>query len=297
VWVAVSVAVAVGFGVTALARLTASADAADNVLSCGSVITEDTVLTHDLLDCEDGLRVAAPNVTLDLGGHELVGQGQGSGVYIEAEGVVVENGVIRGFGWGVRVSSASGTVVNDLDLASNGWGIEAWFSNGLHLARNTIHNNRSGVGIFFSADNQIVGNRLLNNQEWGIASYRAGVLADSNLVMRNGSGGIHVDSGRSVLTNNSSSRNAGDGIAVTDEICGELQFYSVGSNVADGNQRLGINVQQLKGCPPGSDPLGALDAGGDVARHNGDSRECTIVVCNRSRGQASRFWAAGSSAG
>ena len=51
--------------------LTATAGAADGVIGCGSVITEDTVLTRDLRGCESGLIIAAPGVTLDLNGHSI----------------------------------------------------------------------------------------------------------------------------------------------------------------------------------------------------------------------------------
>ena len=102
--------------------LTAAGAAADGVVGCGSVITEDTVLTHDLLDCENGLTVAAPDVTLDLGGHQIGGRGAGFGVGVGAQGAVVQNGTITCFGEGV-LGGGSESTVSHLDLLSNGVGV------------------------------------------------------------------------------------------------------------------------------------------------------------------------------
>ncbi len=52
---------------TAVCLLASTTDAA--ALACGDVITEDTTLEHDLLDCPgDGLIIGADNVTLRLNG-------------------------------------------------------------------------------------------------------------------------------------------------------------------------------------------------------------------------------------
>ena len=88
-WAAASAATALAWG------LTATGAAADGAIGCGSAITEDTVLTQDLLDCEDGLTIAAPDVTLDLGGHQIGGPRRRlAGCAIEAQTAVVRNGSI-----------------------------------------------------------------------------------------------------------------------------------------------------------------------------------------------------------
>ena len=93
--------------VAALWVLGGAAGAAEGDIQCGSVITEDVVLANDLLDCEDGLIVAAQDVTLDFAGHQIVGRGSaGIGVRVAADGVVVRNGTIRSFSTGVLSAAA-----------------------------------------------------------------------------------------------------------------------------------------------------------------------------------------------
>jgi hypothetical protein len=139
-----------------------------------------------------------------------------------------------------------------------------------------------GIELFFTVDNEIVGNRILDNGE-GVHSYRGGGLFQSNLVMQNEGNGAYLDSGQVFAFENTFSRNGGDGLQIFEEACGFLNSHRVGSNVADGNERLGINVV-AQPCPA---PFDLLDAGGNSAKHNGDPRECTIEVdCARNQGQA-----------
>src|SRR5215212_8344473 len=96
-----------------------------NHVHCGDVITQDTTLYSDLLDCPgDGLVVAASHVTLDLNGHVIDGDGvpsppgsQSSGVviadraagdYSTQSDVDVRNGTVQEFdGGGVLIRDAS----------------------------------------------------------------------------------------------------------------------------------------------------------------------------------------------
>src|SRR5919202_6589516 len=54
---------------------------------CGTVVTSNFVLQQDIGPChEDGIIVAANNVTVDLNGHQVVGEG-GANVIHQAAGV------------------------------------------------------------------------------------------------------------------------------------------------------------------------------------------------------------------
>jgi hypothetical protein len=284
--------------VFALWAFSGAAGAADGALECGSMITEDTVLTHDLLGCEDGLVVAAPGVTLDLGGHEIVGQGVGTGVrlaLLEAAGSVVRNGAIRSFENGVSVIDSA--TLSHLDIGSNHVGV--FLLARARIERSTIH--RNGVGVFISCcsgldpGDAISGNRIVNNQEEGIRATR-GELAriERNLVMSNGGDGVSLFETFGIVLDNTFKNNGGAGLKIRDG-CFFWQFiYRVGGNDATGNGELGIDV-------PGGDPEWFsqiclldpfpvdLDAGGNSARKNGDSRECFGVACVASRGQARKL--------
>ena len=284
-WAAASAATALAWG------LTATGAAADGAIGCGSAITEDTVLTQDLLDCEDGLTIAAPDVTLDLGGHQIAGRGAGSGVLVDAPEAVVRNGTITGFGVGVGFGfGTSETTVSHLDLSSNGVGVDRRGGSGLRIENNTIHDNGDGLFMVLVESLQIVDNRILGNGRFGIFAFDRPVLVQGNLVMRNGADGIHLDTAHTIAIGNTSSRNGGAGIWLYDPNCAHLNFFRLGSNLTDGNEGLGIDVELPGGCTPEITPFDLLDAGGNAANRNGDPRECTIYVeCGRNRGQANKL--------
>jgi nitrous oxidase accessory protein NosD len=274
--------------------LTASAGAADGV-DCGSVITENTVLTHDLLDCENGLTVAAPDVTLDLGGHQIGGRGAGIGVLLEADGAVVRGGAIRDFHAGVALGHGAfcgaEMTVSHLELSSNEVGLENTMScPGVRIESSTIHDNGDGVFLFGGGGLvEIVDNQVLDNGRFGIyVNDRPARLVQGNLVMRNGADGIILQNTHTMVIGNTSSRNGGDGITIWDSNCNHLNFYRLGSNLTDGNHGLGIDISlNIAICPPESTPHDLLDAGGNAANNNGNPLQCTIyITCARNRGQA-----------
>ncbi len=71
-------------------------------MRCGDVISEDTKLKEDLLDCPgNGLEIGADGVTLDLGGHVVNGTGTGVGIRNpEGNDVTIKRGTVREFGTG-----------------------------------------------------------------------------------------------------------------------------------------------------------------------------------------------------
>src|SRR5215217_4952654 len=98
--------------------LTAGQASASHV-SCGDTITADTTLDSDLVDCPgNGIVIGADDVTLDLNGHTIDGDGVlgcdelygcDFGVDNTAghDGVTIENGSIRDFATAVFVLDAS----------------------------------------------------------------------------------------------------------------------------------------------------------------------------------------------
>src|SRR5690242_17307474 len=83
-----------------------SAGAAD--VGCGSEITANTTLVHNLTCSGDGLLVDN-GVTLNLGGHTIQGSGTGTGITVDGPGfgTVVTNGTIRGFSVGMFPDAAT----------------------------------------------------------------------------------------------------------------------------------------------------------------------------------------------
>src|SRR5687768_14146307 len=77
-------------------------------VQCGDVITQDTTLDSDLVDCPgDGVVIGASGITLDLAGHTIDGTVPGAGGHgvrnAGADNVVVVNGRIQQFQFAVSV--------------------------------------------------------------------------------------------------------------------------------------------------------------------------------------------------
>ena len=112
-------------------------------VSCGEIITEDTKLANDLIDCpRHGIVIGADNITLDLNGHTIDGDdtlfepcpedepcdagiansGIREGVPVNGEGyngVTIKNGFIRDFPEeGVYITHTSANHVTDIDVAA-----------------------------------------------------------------------------------------------------------------------------------------------------------------------------------
>ena len=105
------------------------------VLSCGDVITQDTTLTADVGPCAGtGLVVAADGVTLNLGGHTVMGdvlarsandvlgptgRDRAGVVLRRVRGAVVTNGTISGFDAGVAVVGGGDNAVRRVTARDN----------------------------------------------------------------------------------------------------------------------------------------------------------------------------------
>jgi hypothetical protein len=100
-----------------------------NHVHCGDVITEDTTLDSDLLNCSGtGIEIGASHITLDLGGHTIAGRGVHNysdfGVLDRGHvGVTVKNGIVRDFNYGVFLLHPEATTVRGLHLQADGSGV------------------------------------------------------------------------------------------------------------------------------------------------------------------------------
>ena len=101
-------------------------------LECGDTITADTTLDRDLTGCpSNGLVIGADDITLDLNGHTISGDGKpvrrcprGSSATSESSnddhaGVTVRNGSVRGFAIGVLVVGVRGNRLVELSSSRN----------------------------------------------------------------------------------------------------------------------------------------------------------------------------------
>jgi large repetitive protein len=186
---------------------------------CGDTITADTTLHEDLLNCpNNGIVIGADNITLDLSGHTIDGDGQlvkkcprsqicDVGIFNDGhDRVTVRNGSAREFATGVLVANANRnevvgisssrnflfgiilvasaqSVVRDSSGSDNpapeGDGLGLFGSHDIRIVDNTFRANGLGMHVEDSTDNLISGNVFARNQP--------GILmeADRNEVRRN----------------------------------------------------------------------------------------------------------------
>ena len=86
-------------------------------VSCGATITQNTVLDSNLTDCpQDGVKIGADGITLDLAGHTIDGSGGFSGVSNDSsyDGITIRNGRIKQFEFGVDMYEANDVTVSGL---------------------------------------------------------------------------------------------------------------------------------------------------------------------------------------
>ncbi len=285
---------------------------ADDGVGCGTTITVDTTLTHNLRCSADGLFVAADGVTLDLSGHTVSGAGVGSGITITGVGVTVTNGVVAHFQQGIDVQrTGNQATLTRLTIRKNGTGLRGGLSfsgpsqgtvsdseftsndlDGIVLTgtfwtiegATIAHNGGDGIRGYPDAFGQTIRNtRITDNAGHGISfdDQNDGLVIADNVASRNGGDGIHVDTSTAHITGNTARANGGTGIWVHEDA--GLAFgpaYLIADNTSTGNLGFGIRscifVDALHTCEPGM-----VDGGGNVARANGQLPECINVVCAR----------------
>lgn len=145
-------------------------------LACGDILTENTVMTADLLNCPGvGLYIGASGITLDCDSHIIEGSGEHSGIYPYLdlfEGVTIKNCEIRNFASGISSLNANVGFINSIFKNNNihnvRHGIDFWYtSNGNSILDNTIAPDRtnsiSGISLIQPTNDVIKGNTVNGN--------------------------------------------------------------------------------------------------------------------------------------
>ncbi len=208
-------------------------------LECGDTITTDTTLTQDLVDCpRNGVVIGADNVTLDLNGHTIEGDGiahpvgpgfaEDFGVSIVVhDGITVMNGSIRQFETGLRAFGSRDIRLLGLATSkSHGFGIILSAANRIlvkdsSVDRTTERGAASGAGLLVTEGGgpviggsrvsrhvRIVDCSFRDNADDGIRSLdSADSVIKGNLLSDNGGTGISWNGERSRLMRNRVARN------------------------------------------------------------------------------------------
>jgi parallel beta-helix repeat protein len=189
-------------------------------VNCGGTITADTTLDADFLHCpNNGIVIGADNVTLDMNGHTVAGDGRlvkrcPRGQFCDVgllndghDGVTVTGGSVRDFAIGAFVGKARHNHVLDISSSRNdffgivfaesaqsvirdssgsgnpapeGDGMGLFGSHNVRILDNSFHDNALGIHVEDSTDNVIRGNLFARNAGFGIF-----MEGDRNQVRRN----------------------------------------------------------------------------------------------------------------
>jgi parallel beta-helix repeat protein len=309
-WRVVGAVLAVaGTGVPAAPVFGADATA---VMDCGSVVTGDTTLANDLIDCAGvGLVVGADHVDLDLNGHRVDGNGSADVEGIQVVGrhdVTITDGTVTDFVEGVAVLGSHGIRVRDLTLSDHRHvgvfidrsrkvtvertrlsriafsGIFGTRSTRLRIEHNRVRNSGGGVGLRHTTASRIAHNRSVRTECGGLLLYDGSRdnLVDANVVVRDGCEGIslHGRSDRNLIRGNHvRSSDAGVGIdqsrhnVVVGNTLLDNRFVGVYAFGASGNR---VDRNRLVGNGEGSE--GGVHVLGD---DSGSPSRGNAVTANR----------------
>src|SRR5215218_4824811 len=161
--------------------------ASGSYVSCGAVLTADTKLDSDLVDCpNNGIVIGADNITLDLNGHTVDGDGELTDACEEDEpcdvgvpnnghtGVTIEGGSVREFRAGVVVLDAIHNRLRHLSVRSNIFsGVIIAGSPGARLEHNTLAGNGFGRIYVFNSPDLLFGHNAVAAN--GLDTDQAGV--------------------------------------------------------------------------------------------------------------------------
>jgi parallel beta-helix repeat protein len=257
-------------------------------VSCGQTITHSVKMANDLTNCpNNGLLIGADNITLDLNGHTIDGDGKqvdncppppgpdcDVGVQNAADynGVTVEGGKLREFSYGVFIFGAENRVSH--------YRVR-------HLS--STHNLFRGILFGGVTDSQIERNSTNDNGPTtgggGVVLFGSqNIRIERNDVSGNGDLGVLVPGGsdNNRIAKNSVSGNPFAGIAVDGDsnVVSHNRVYRNGDNVGVGGSRnrvTGNVITDAVGCPNEDDP-GTLACGYGLQIAGGEGN---LVADNR----------------
>ena len=155
---------------------------ASNV-SCGATITANTKLDSDLTNCpSNGIVIGADNITLDLNGHTVGGDGVPAGSCFEEgicdlgisniaghAGVTIKGGAVRGFDVGISVNGNDNRIQGVASANNSTFGMILGDSTGSRIDHNSsVDDGVSGILMFDSTDSRIDHNSVVGSQGYAM---------------------------------------------------------------------------------------------------------------------------------
>jgi hypothetical protein len=262
------------------AFLAAPGSASASHVQCGDVITQDTTLDGDLFCHGNGVGIFGGEVTLDLNGHVIAGDGTGSGVYpsygeinagLGPFVVTIAGGTVRGFSTAIDMDGPDVVQVEDMVIRRSDVGVYCHYipqctvedsvlgNNGYHgivvdaadssgqvatIRRNRVHHSGHTGIVVTDYKALIADNRITQNGERGIAAdYGADLDMSDNVIAQNVGDGVYVTYMSSAnITNNHILRNGGSGVVVEYRVEADVHANRISRNAGDGIHATGREI-------------------------------------------------------
>ncbi len=185
--------------------------AVTNIDTCRTIASSGSFrVTTNLTTNGDCLVIQANDVSIDLQGHRLRGNGTGIGVQIEGpterRGIEIRNGAVTNFNTGINLVFVKGAVVERVRALQNNTGIVIGPGS---VVSESIASENQGAGIFATIANNtgggVFGGLITDNvaveNGLGIFSSNPGMTIRGNSVRANSFGGIEVSCPSTVIAN------------------------------------------------------------------------------------------------
>jgi parallel beta-helix repeat protein len=204
------------------------------------------------------------------------GHGTGIELFESTHTLIVGNRVSRNKGAGILVDGDDNRVIRNRSVRDEEVGIWALAANGNVISGNRVVRLRqSGQGEIAAiqvtgGDHNVLARNSVRHSEGDAIGVAGSVIAEANVLRHNhvrgaGGDGVHVTAKakHTLLRRNRVGHARDDGFDV------DRRATKLTKNRAVRNADLGIEAVR-----------GVIDGGSNIARHNGDPRQCTHIACS-----------------
>ena len=241
------------------------------------------------------IRSARSLVRNSSGSFNIAPEGDGMGLFASHQVRILHSSFRHNPGPDIHIADSTGNVLKG-NLFSRNRGIAVLLE---EADRNRVTGNRfvrSGASVVVApgSGNVIARNRVFRGESGIAIEEGRGNLVARNVLIRPRLTGIYlalddppIGGTNNVVRDNLVKRSGGDGFLVRKEDHGSLLMR----NIARGAEDDGFDVRSrstklrsnraLRSHDLGIEAVRrVIDGGGNIARHNGDPRQCTHIVCN-----------------
>lgn len=179
-------------------------------VTCGAQISGDARLDNDLTCTGNALVVSGDDITIDLNGHTLSGNGSGNGITVSAShGVRIFGGSVRGFQSGIFVGGSSDVVIRDNEFSATNQAVLFQATTGSVIKHNTVTRNLARAFMLrpnlmggLSTDNIVIGNVVIDTPTGIYLIRQPGNRILNNTVIGSTVAGVDLADGAGVVSDN-----------------------------------------------------------------------------------------------